>query len=186
MDLTTMLVIVMFATIITLGMANTLMAIAGLFNESKDKLQYWVNNSWLLWLFIMHLNMYWYSSHIARVEQWGFPGFLHIIIGPVILFFATSIFLNRDQADDDSAEAAYFNVSRKFFIFFALLQLWIISTDYVFESGFTGSAAFNLALAATGFILSSSRTPRFHQVGAILAWALILIPMLLRGLGIII
>lgn len=180
-----MLVIVMFATILTLGMANTLMAIAGLINEKREKGQYWINNSWLLWLFIMHLNMYWYSSHIAKVENWGFPGFLHIIAGPVLLFFATSIFLNRDSGIEETAETRYFNISRRFFMFFAFLQIWIISTDFLLESGLTGSCSFNLLLMVMGFILASWDQRIVHKIGAVTGWLLLLLPMLLRGLGII-
>ena len=49
-----------------------------------------------------------------------------------------------------------------------------------------GCSEINLALAAAGIILSGSKTHLFNQLGAVFAWALLLIPMLLRGLGMII
>ena len=58
--------------------------------------------------------------------------------------------------------------------------------DIIFGEGFTGSGGFNIAMLALAVTLASSQSTRLHVWGTVVAWAIFLTSVALRGLGVIV
>lgn len=181
-----LLIALMFATILTLGIANLLMALAGVVGRIVGPKEYSIHTAWKVLLFFVHLVIFWHTGAVVSVEGWGFPGFLYIIGGPIVLFFATSILLSGGSPEEKDPHDLYFEISSRFFQLFGLLQLWIVGADVILGRGFTGSGALNAILAVLAFVLAMNKTEGFHKIGVGLGWGLVIIAPVLRWLGIII
>jgi hypothetical protein len=121
------------------------------------------------------------------IENLEFGGFLYIITGPILIFFATSVILpGAWLADSNGMRKHYFKVSRRFFVILALLQLWDIGLETMLGKGFTGEAILSVATLALALAMMSSQRATLHVLGTIIAWLLFLTFLILRGLGVVV
>lgn len=178
-----MLVMFMFVIILGLGLASLLTALADLVNRRSEIRAHWLHVNWLVLLLLVYFNLFWHSLDILEIEAWGFGGFLFIIAGAIIIFFAASILLPSPLAEGQDMRSAYFAVTRQFFLLYALAQAWLVMVDLFYGGGYTPAGAFNSIGAGLGIFLALSQSIRTHVVGTVLAWALVLGILLLRSAG---
>ena len=89
---TTLLVAIMYVTIISIGLSNLLMTLSELAGgraHSPDK----VHLSWLILLLFAYLSYFWQTTVILDVENWQFISFIAFLIGPICLLFATNLLI---------------------------------------------------------------------------------------------
>ena len=181
------LVAIMFVMILSIGIVNILASLASKIDYRASQENKGICISWIILLLMAHFNMFWHTIDILSIEAWRFVGFLYIITGPVLIFFATDLMLpGSSQSETRDQKGHYFLVSRRFFFILALLQLWMIGVDFVFGKGFTGSGGFNIAMLALAVTLASSQSTNLHVWGTVAAWAIFMISAVLRGLGVIV
>lgn len=181
----TLLAAIMFVMILSMGIMNILSWLAGIASHPSEQKFDWILVSWLVLLLIAQLNMFWHTLDILSIEDLKFGGFLYIVTGPILVFFATSVMLpEASQAESNGMRGHYFGVSRRFFAILALLQLWDIGLGMVLGKGFSGADIFSVAMLALALALTSSRHARLHQVGTVVAWVLFLAALSLRGFGV--
>ena len=182
----TLLAAIMFVMILSVGILNILSWLAGIVNHTSENKIGWILVNWLVLLLIAHFNMFWHTLDIMTIEDLKFAGFLYIVTGPILIFFATSIMLpGASQAEYNGMRRHYFGVSRRFFAILALLQLWDIGVDLVLGRGFSGAAILSVAMLALALAMMSSQNARLHILGTIVVWLLFLTFLLLRGLGVV-
>ncbi len=99
-DLNTMLVALMFVTILSMGIGNILGTMADIFNHATSARRDRVHVGWIVFLLLVHFNLFWYTKAILDVEVWRFGGFLMAMAGPVLIFFATNILLTDPPEED--------------------------------------------------------------------------------------
>jgi hypothetical protein len=181
----TLLAAIMFVMILSMGIMGILSWLAGIVNDLSERKISWILINWLILLLIAQLNMFWHTLDIVSIENLKFGGFLYILAGPILIFFATNVMLpGESQAESNGMRGHYFGVSRRFFAILALLQLWDIGLNVVLGKVFSGAAIFSVALLALALALMSSQHARLHVVGTAVAWLLFLASLSLRGFGV--
>ena len=179
-----LLVALMFVTILTLGIANILMALASVVDpESRGSLDV-LHTGWALILLFAHFDFFWHTLDIVTKEDWDFLGFLYLEAGPILIFFATSVLLT--DTGTENLRAYYFRIHTRFFLLFAFLQAWAIGADLVLGKGLIGIDAINVAVGPLALVLATSRAERLHLglTGAVAVAYVIAAGM--RGAGLIV
>jgi hypothetical protein len=176
---TNFLIALMFVTILTFGIAGLLTYLADRILDATWRSLRSKRFQWITLILLIHLNFFWHSIMIMAIDQWTFAGFLYMILGPVILFFAANYLLShaRSQPDNDS-------IGRRFYFFFAMLEAWVIGAHPVLEQ------PIDTIVGLHGFLLLLSMLMCFHKSRwlessfPLIAWANIVLILVLRGSGI--
>ena len=87
----TLIVALMFITILSFGIANLLSSMAEILNNKKNTKVTIVHLNWIVILLILHFNMAWAAVLLATVKSWPYGTFLFIVLGPILAFFTASI-----------------------------------------------------------------------------------------------
>ena len=183
-QLNTLLVALMFVTILSMGIGNILSSLADIFNHATSSRRNRVHISWIVLLLIVHFNLFWQTKAILDVEGWEFGGFLLTMAGPVLLFLATSILLTDPPEGDSKNLTSFFvGLGRRFFLFFALLQVWVMVVGFALAGSFIVTDLVNAIFLVLALLLAASTSTRFHQVGVLLAWGLGLAGFAIRWFG---
>ena len=181
-----LLVAMMFVMVLSIGIGNILMGLSSLLNQRSPREIDWLPTSWVLLLLLQHLHLFWHTLTILEQEQWGFGGFLYVVMGPIFLLLATSLLL-ADPVYSGPADARehYFRVGTRFFSIMALFMLWMIGVDFVLGSGLTAAGLWNAVFAVVFLVLANSKAPRLHITATGLTWALSLSLMFSRALNVV-
>ena len=183
-QLNTLLVALMFITILSMGIGNILMSLADIFNHATTSRRSRSHIAWIVLLLLVHFNLFWQTKAILDVENWEFGGFLLTMAGPVLLFLATSILLTSPpEGEQENLTSFFVGLGRRFFLFFAILQAWIIVIGITLTGSFVVTDITNAAFLVLALALASSANDRFHNVGIILAWALGVASLFIRWLA---
>ena len=169
---TTLLVAIMYVTIISIGLSNLLMTLSELAGGRKPSPDP-VHLSWLLLLLVAYLGYYWFTADILGVEDWRFIGFAGFLIGPILLLFGTNLIIVLPAPEGLPSTEHYMQKSSRFFVLLALFNLWIVGLDFVTESvsiGTYGAALVTLFC----FGLAASSSYNVQKAGAAVAWLLFL------------
>ena len=99
-----LLVALMYITILSMGIGNVLATLARVVRRGREAEFDRVHVAWIALLLVAHLNLFWHTLDLFSVEQWGFFGFLYVIAGPTLLFFATDVLVAErpDSAEVDA------------------------------------------------------------------------------------
>jgi hypothetical protein len=183
----TLIVALMFITILSFGVANLLSSMAEILNNKKNTKVTIVHLNWIVILLILHFNMAWAAVLLSTVKSWSYGAFLFIVLGPILAFFTASII--APCATDDKKPATlisnYLNIRQQFFVLFAIIQAWAIGTDYILQHGATGSNAFNILLIFLAIVMFKTNSYQKHVYGVVVAWSLYITAIVLRSLAII-
>lgn len=177
-----LLVAIMFVTILGMGIANILTTLSSLVDRQTRLKTYGVHTGWIVLLLLIYLNLFWNLIDIFAIDVWKFRDFLFAICGPVVLFFATSVIL--PQATNENAadmKNHYYGVSRQFFQFMALLQLWSLGAEGILLGSLTTLNIFNGLVFLFFLVLAYSKEERVHRLGLGLSWLIFLIAIGLQG-----
>ena len=183
----TLIVALMFITILSFGFANILSSLAEIVNKKNNVSVSNVHLNWILLLLIIHFNLAWHAVLISTKAEWTYDTFLFIELGPILAFFTTRILAPPEVSDKESSTLEYnfISVRQRFFLIFALIQVWAIGTDFVLKRGFTGSSVFNVLLIILALLMMNTRSYQKQFYGVIIAWCLFLGAIALRGFHII-
>ena len=179
--LNTLLVALMFVTILSMGIGNILGALADIFNHATPSRRDRVHVAWIVLLLLVHFNVFWHTKAILDVEDWRFAGFLLTIAGPVLMFFATSILLT-DPPDLEPERLRQFfdDLGRRFYLMFALLQVWIVAVGGALTGSFVTTDLANVAFFVLALLLAAKPERPYQVPGAVAAWSLGLVGLALR------
>jgi len=180
-----LLVAMMFIMVLSIGIANILMALPPLVDRRVDLVIDRVQLSWLILVLLLHLDLFWQVLFILEREEWEFAGFLYIITGPVVLLFAASILIPDPSRASGDSNADYFAITQPVFTLLALVLAWLVGVDLIFGSGVEPATVWDLVAAGLCAALALSRSRRVHLFGAGLAWLLFLSVLTARGVGLL-
>jgi hypothetical protein len=180
-DLNTLLVALMFVTILSMGIGNILTSLADIFNHATPSRRGKIHVSWIFLLLIIHFNLFWQTKEILNVDNWQFGGFLLAMAGPVLMFFASSILLTAPPEDVQPDLDSFFGaLGRRFFLMFAVLQGWVIMVGFAMTGAFVITDLTNAGFIVLAVSLALIDNKRFHTLGAFAAWGLGLAGFALR------
>ena len=168
-NINTLLVAFMFITILTLGIAGVLGELAEVVRNVERRERDRLLVGWALLLLFAYFSLFWHTADIALLEEWDFGLFLFAETGPVLLLFATQIMLGALSAAHEGAQDSSVRQSR-FFVIFALLQVWSIAAGFVLGTGFALDAAIDAIVLLTCLVLASSTSRPLHVAGLTVVW----------------
>ena len=168
-NINTLLVAFMFITILTLGIAGVLAELAEVVRNVERRQRDKLLVGWALLLLFAYFSLFWHTADITLLEEWDFGLFLFAETGPVLLLFATQIMLGALSADPEGAQDSSVRQSR-FFVIFALLQVWSIAAGFVLGAGLTLDAAIDAIVLLTCLVLASSTSRPLHVAGLTVVW----------------
>lgn len=180
-----LLVAMMFIVIITIGIGNVLMAIAGTVEKGWSRKEDGMHTSWVLLVLLAHFSLFWHTLDLLDVETWSFFGFLFVVTGPILLFLTTSILISPGGGESRRNEH-YYAVRRSFFTWLVLLQLWFIGIDFVLRGELIGSTVLNGFALFVALSLRATAKESHHLLGTSVMWVLFVTGIVLRGTGTIV
>jgi hypothetical protein len=179
-----LLVAMMFVMLLSIGVGNILMSLAGALDRASGVRVHWIPLTWVVLLLLTSFELFWQTLAIVNIEDWKFGQFLYVISGPVALLFAISLMLpDSVRAGEGDYLEHYFSVSRRFFSLLALLMVWMVGIDFLFGEGFGAVTAVNTGEGVVFAVLAVSRAERVHETVTGLACAIFLLDVALQGFG---
>jgi len=178
-----LLVAIMFITILSIGIATVLSGLADTIRSPLGE-THWLPIVWMLLLLFYHLDLFWNSVLIIAAEEWRFTGFLYMTLGPVLLFFSSTVMLSKPTGEVPVASTQhYFEVSTHFFSALALLMLWTIGTDYRLRDGLSICSAQNVIEFFSFVVLAFNKNLTLHKFITIFLCVVVLTIVVSRGTG---
>lgn len=179
-----LLVAMMFVVLLSIGIGNILMSLAAMVDRRSPVTASRMHISWIVLLLLMYFSLFWHTLDVLSVEEWTFAEFLYVVLGPVLILFASQVLLpNPSQTDAVELNERYFDMSRPFFLFLAASQLWVNGVDLILKDGLTPSGGMNGLAAVFALILAFSSHRTVHLILTVAMWLLFLTVWVVRGLG---
>ena len=163
---TTLLVAIMYVTILSTGLINLLLALSEIVGRTRTPDP--VHSGWLVLLLLVYLNFFWETTAILEVEGWVFLTFLAFIVGPIVLLFSTQIILVQPTGNSTTNRTEFFLENcGPFFLLLGLVQAWVVGLDLMFST--VGAVTIITGGISLLFVfLSRSRDYRVHKVSLLL------------------
>lgn len=178
---TSLLVALMFVTLLSMGIGNTVNTLSVIVEKGKKSGYSNLQGGWLCLLLISYFNMFWHIIDLLSIDKWGFLGFLYMMIGPMLIYFATSILI-ATQSEEVSQKTL---VRPRFFAVFILLQFWIITVDIVLEKSAIEHSLLNVALMLIALVLLRKHDEKIHAYGLTASLGIVVFAVILRSLGVL-
>ena len=169
---TTLIVAIMYVTIISIGLSNLLMALSELVGGSKP-LPDRVHRSWMLLMLLAYFSYYWQTTAILDFENWQFLTFIAFLAGPVCLLFSVNLLIGLPDGNEANSAAVYLYNNNRFFLLLGLFNVWIVGLDH-FTGALDKNTLATIAMALLCFVLMISKSYAVHKVGTILAWLIVI------------
>lgn len=178
---TSLLVALMFVTLLSMGIGNAINTFSTIVEKGKASGYSTLLISWLGLLLLSYFNLFWHVIDLLSVEKWGFPGFLYMMSGPMLIYFATSILIASKNEDDTNSALP----KPRFFAVFLLLQVWIITVDYMLSKSIIEHSALNVVMMLIALVLMRKPDKAVHRYGSIASWCVVMLAVVLRAFGIL-
>jgi hypothetical protein len=179
-----MLVAIMFSVLLTIGIGNILMSLATMVDRRSAVAASRMRISWIVLLLLVYFNLFWHTLDVLSIENWTFLEFLYLILGPVLILFASQVLLpNPSSTDAGDLNERYFEVSRPFFLLLAASQIWVNGVDLILGGGLTRTGWINGVATFFALILAFSHNRTVHLLLTIAMWLLFLVELAVQGLG---
>ncbi|MBT8056515.1 MAG: hypothetical protein KJO72_06200 [Gammaproteobacteria bacterium] len=179
---TTLLVAIMFVTVVVTGIVSILMSLSELVTGHQKIAPLQAN--WLIFLLLTHLNYFWNTTLLLEIEGWTFLAFTGFIIGPIVLLFATNMAIAmRPEAEGSSdLDRHFLEFSGRFFLLLFLVQMWLVGVDFSFDA--VDYLTYLAGLAGLVFLLLMlTKSLKAHAAGAVLVWIGLLIQLARQSFG---
>lgn len=177
---TTLLVAIMYVTIVATGLVNILMTLSDIVGGKRKTDA--IHTGWLVLLLMIYLSFFWETTAILDIEGWDFLSFISFIIGPIVLLFATNLIASSADTEEGAMlDQYYFEQSGRFFLLLGLVQVWIIALDVVFEN-VTYTTYLTAFIGILFIFLMISKNYRVHVGGFIVVGLAFLVRSILQAL----
>ena len=149
----------MYVTIVATGLVNVLMALSDIVGgKMKSDI---LHAGWLFLLLLAYLSFFWETTAILEIEGWDFLAFVSFITGPILLLLATNFVTSPKVVEEGLLDSYYFEQSKRFFLLLALVQVWVLGLDIVFDA--VGYASYLTAgIGILLLVLMVSENHRLH------------------------
>lgn len=176
---TTLLVAIMYVTILATGLVNVLMCLSDIVGGKRHTDS--IHTSWIVLMLVAYLSFFWETTAILDIEGWDFVSFVSFIAGPIVLLFATNLIIATDESEPGAMmDGYYFEQSGRFFLLLSLVQVWIIGLDVIFD-GVGPSTYLTAGIGALFLLLMVSRNARLHLAGLIIVGLAFLVRVILQA-----
>ena len=178
---TSLLVALMFVTLLSMGIGNVLNTLSVIVEKGKKSGYSKLQVGWLGLILLSYFNMFWHIIDLLSIDKWGFPGFLYMMSGPLLIYFATSILIST-HSEDEIKETL---VKPRFFAVFIVLQAWIITVDIMLEKSIVEHSLLNVIMIFIAFVLMSKQDETIQRYGLMVSLVVVTLAIILRSFGIL-
>lgn len=154
------------AVINGLGIVRLLTTLAE-YLRAREKFKvthYWVYGLLLIFQFLLHVLLWWSMFGIRVAGAFNFLGYLFLLIGPILLYLATSVLLPDVQDDTVDLRAQYFQLTPTHFTIMAVMFLWAIFLWPVLVGKFAPTAPVLGAYCVCAVALRFTRSATAHAI----------------------
>ena len=174
----------MISVIFALAIAQLFAGVADLVLTRARVQLYLAHAVWIISLFLLTF-LHWWSLWTFRDIPWNFAMFFYSLLGPSLMFFATTIISPRHREQDVIGLETHFMRIRKPFLAIFLLMTVFFSLDgplFGTEPAFNQIRAAQLAIFVPVAIGLFSENRRLHSAIALITLANLGIAVVLRFL----
>jgi hypothetical protein len=172
---TGLLVALMFVTIVTMGIGNLLTFLSERIRIAGWSREHPLQLAWLVIVLLVSLDTFWQCIEILAIEDWGFIGFLFMVAGASMLFFASTGLPVLDRPDDAANEAQTRRDSRLFFLLLGGFFLWLLALGFLFDAASLPETLLTAAALVTASVMAAAPSPRVNLTGTIAAGGLVVL-----------
>jgi hypothetical protein len=183
-------IITLAAVVNGLGIVRWLAAFSEyLRNRDSLKVQhYWVYNLAAGFQFMIHIVLWWSLWGIREAGAFNFLTYVYLLLGPILLFLATSLLVPDIKDGAADVKAHYFHARRSYSSVLSLLWLWALLLWPVLLGAFAPTAPLVATFATLAVIMRATDKAVVHATIAILNWLVLatfigLFAMKLGGVG---
>ena len=162
---TGILVALMFVTIVTMAIANLLTFLAARLRDEGWMRANGLQVTWVAILGFICLDAFWRCIDILSFEDWEFAGFLLMIAGASVLFFASSTLPEFVAGGAPPREEGKRTSNGVFFVLLASFEVWLVLLNLFFPGGSIASVLFSLAAAAVLLTMALRPGVAVYRVG---------------------
>ena len=152
----------MISIILALAVAQLFVGVAELMQQ-RARVRFFLPHSiWVVNLFMLTF-LHWWSLWTFRELPWNFAMFIYSLLGPSLMFFATTILSPRDRRSETIDVMAHFLNIRPFFLSVFMIMIVLFTFDgplFGTEELFNAlrlAQIFLFAMAAWGLVTENSR-----------------------------
>jgi len=178
-----------FAMLVGLGFVRLVNAVAAYMKNRKIVRLYWVHASWVLFMMLLYVNIWWALWGYRDVETWNYFSYLLLLAGPMSLFLATSLLVpeidlkSGEDEDPIDTESFYYQISRGYFGALTAVALWGLTLHPVLTGEPDPAWPAIAAILACCATLAGTRNRRVHAAGAVGIWILFLALVISSGVS---
>ena len=178
---TTLLVALMFVTLLSMGIGNTVNTLSVIVEKGKRSGYSQLQVGWMGLILLSYFNMFWHVLDLLSIDKWGFLGFLYMMAGPILIYFATMILIATKSED----ETKKMLINPRFFAVLMLFQGWIISVDIMLGKSIVENSLLNVALLLIILVLMRNDDERIQRYGLIASLGVVVLAVVFRSSGMI-
>ena len=177
---TTLLVAIMYVTIVATGLVNVLMSLSDIVGSKRHADP--IHTSWIVVMLVVYLSFFWETTAILDIEGWDFVSFVCFIVGPIMLLFATNLIVSPDDTEpSNEMDSYYFEQSARFFFLLGLVQVWIIGLDVAFES-VSPLTYLTAGIGVLFLVLMISKNTHLHIAGLVTVGMAFLVRIVMQAI----
>jgi len=144
---------VLASVILAIGLTHLLTGIANIIQYPTFFLESWIYTGWIILLFPLYLTYWWTFWDFKDINDWNFFGFSFILIGPMGLFFATTIYLPENLDISINAHDHFKQLRTGSYAVWVILQLWGILLSPLLKDKLDIKSFLNRYKLAQGILL---------------------------------
>ena len=142
--------------------------------ESLNVNFYWVHSALVLYQLLAHVLLWWSFIGLREVASINFLQYGFLLVGPVVLFLATSLLIPDFDDDTVDLRAAYWRSSKSYYTILMVFWPWVISIWPVFGYPLAPTWKFAACWMACMAILRFTRNEMVHGVLVSAVWLLMI------------
>jgi hypothetical protein len=178
-DLTSILVILVPVAMVAVSAVNLLKHGATLLLTPKENTAR-IQVSWMLYLLLTHITFFWGILTVFQETEWTFMKFTFIIIGPSLLILSSAL-IGRTGGEEETAQERYMKLSNYFLPVYALLRVWQLLAQAIFDSYETSIISVILTLIVVTIVRFSS-SYKWHISGSVAVWLILIYTIIKKSL----
>lgn len=125
---------------------------------------YWVYYALTVFQLLVHVLLWWSMLGLRDAGSLNFLRYLYLLIGPTLLFLATSVLIPDLDIDSVDMRAVYDGIRKDYYAMMPLVFVWAIFVWPVFVGSFAPTVPLLAAFAVATTVLRLSPNPRLHAV----------------------
>jgi hypothetical protein len=142
--------------------------------ESLDVTFYWAHSALVFFQLLVHILLWWSFIGLREVDSINFLQYGFLLIGPVLLFLATSLLIPDFTDESVDLHAAYWRSCNSYYTILLVFWPWVISIWPVLGYPLAPTWKFAAGWMAIMAVLRFTRNEKVHGLLVSAVWLMII------------